>query len=293
MKIEEIYLNLKNISTLIYIIYQRLTKLEIEHKESSIEYENQLEALDSLLKMEKYYYGIIIKQAKKNYGVIIDISAENLKNTTEKMPKDTLIHDTSIFIYNELEEEDLIAMRMSYKLYELYIKLKEEDSIDNQVINGYEPKRDKYFLDIISDEIIGTTDKKNRKKLIQAKYTYAFIHPQKEEVQIENEDYVNAIVAIKNSSEIMDYASMISQANKEEIVKSQKKYLLSFLYSRACLLQMESLMIETLRETLVILNKIDETTANDGAKAFMSLFDCIDEDRKKYLNRNYKYERKY
>lgn len=292
----EVYESIKNTSYGIYTLYKKLEELEIEGKESTIEYEKVLKAIEQYTQIENNYYEILEKMSEKDNELPLNLGALTLIDAKSSFGQFARIGEVLNIIFNDFEEDDIIPMRMNNKIFEIYLHIMtNEDDMARKQYEVFEAQKEQYFIDILSSMIKDKNYQSYRKELIKAKYKIAFINrkrnPQKPGIDFS----LYTPAGFANIIEIIEYAKKIYRLNENEIFFSGniRSILLSSAYIRANLMQMDDVCIETLKLRLDETEKSGEITVGFGKKIFEEILEYQSQDKKEFKDKGNALNRKF
>ena len=263
-------------------MYQRLARLEYENKVDTLEYENILDKLVMMKEVEMSYYEMLTKlyDCKQILGFNVIAKKEiSCKNSEIK-----LIHDPSFLFSDNLKINDIIAMRVSAKIADIFRHMYYTNPADINVYDTYGPIRDKYFLDVLTSQIDDSEYKKYRKMLIDTKYNFAFIYDKNilELLEYDEEDEENEIIDL--------IASLGTKLNNSILLneKNSKRFLLDINYIRACALATPIEYLESLKYSIEINDNI-----NEGDLVFIKILEMAIDDKNNFDENDIPYTRRF
>lgn len=124
---KEIYYSLRNITSILYRLYRKLTILETEGKDSSLEYENTLKLIEFYTAIEDQYYEKLEKLVEDDDEIIEKLYVNNLISTASTFPPDKQLSDPTYIIFHDVKEDDIIPMRIANKLFETSVMTRKTD----------------------------------------------------------------------------------------------------------------------------------------------------------------------
>ncbi len=288
----EHYNQLKMYSTFIYSMYRKLARLEFEYKLDSIEYEKTLEIIERLKKAESKYYEMLTRIYDKKHILVFNVIAQKdvLGKATEYIP----IHDISYLFSNKIKQTDVMTMRVSAKITDIFRHIHYNNPADINVYDTYGPFRDKYFLDVLSSQIEDSEFSDYRKMLIDAKYDFAFIYDKSvsELLEIDEEDEENENMDLVASlGTVLDYKDKFAKLNNSVLMseKNRRRFLLDVDYIRACALATPREYLENLKYTL----ESQKEPLSEGSLVFCRILDMALEDKDFFEEGDIPYTRRF
>ena len=293
----DIYNSIKSTTSVLYCLYQKLAKLEIEGKEATATYEETLRAIEMYTILEDKYYDIIEDISKNDEEVILRLNAITALGAKVQFSRDRKLSDPSYIIFHDFEGEDIVPMRMTNKLFETYLhnKVSDIDDINRKLYDEYGAQRDQYFIDVLDSMSKDKEFKAYRKMLIRAKYKVAFINKRRNPRKLESNFFTDTAAGLTNATELTEYAKKMYKLSEKSInaPSNARSILLSTAFIRANLIQMDEVSTEALRlmiETGVSLGDIE---ANAGKELFDRIVGYQDEDKETFKDRGNSLKRKF
>lgn len=299
MSDKDIYLSLRNIDSTLYYLYRKLEILELNHKENSEEYDSILKTIEYYKKIEDGICYIVYNTS--NPQLMLGLAADaTLEMCGTKAPT-KLIHDPSFIVNNKIHPEDLVSMRISARMHDLYIHFELKKDKDNivEIFDTFYPQKTKYFLDILTEQSNDPSFKEYRKILLDAKYDFAFVN-YKESIcnKIKDENIISAN-SFRNFTELIEYVDKYSKLNKATMLypKNIRRFLLGINYIRANLIQMQESNINDLKTIVdfIISSSEDENgiVKKEGITAFGEILSFAEEDKEKYNREGFSFKRRF
>lgn len=288
----EHYKQLKLFSTLIYTMYRKLARLEFEHKLDSPEYEDTLKIIAKLKKSENDYYMMLTKLYGEKQILAFNVIAQ--KDMLGRVSSDKAIHEVAYLFSSKLKKEDVMIMRISSKITDIFRHMYYKEPAVINVYDTYGPIRDKYFLDVLSSQIDDSEYKDFRRMLINAKYDYAFVNDKDvcelldyDEEKEENEN-MDLIVSLGT---VLEYKDKFAKLNNATLMseKNRKRFLLDVDYIRASALGVPNEQLEVLKYT--ILNQ--GANMSEGSQVFVRILEMAMEDKDIFDEGDIPYKRRF
>lgn len=296
MNENDIYNSIKNTSYVLYGLYQKLSKLEIAHKETTKEYEDILRMIEVYTALEDKYYDMLEELSRKDDDLPLRLNALTALETNFPYSIDKKISDPSYIIFHDFDSEDIVPMRITNKLFEVFIHIKtSEDDIERKLFDCYDAQKDQYFIDILDSMSKDKEYKDYRKTLINAKYKVAFINKKRTVKKVENDFFSDTAAGLTNATEVSVYAKKMYKLNRESILSpvNARSILLSSAYIRANLLQMDETSIETLKLILETGEALGDIIPGTGKELFESILEYQSEDKTHFKNKGNALKRKF
>ena len=183
----DIHNSIKSTTYVLYTLYLKLAKLEIDGKDCTKEYEETLRAIEIYTALEDKYYDMLEELSKKDSELVLRLNAVTALESQSHFANEKKLCDPSYIIFHDFKIQDIVPMRISNKLFEVFLHNRVSDSNDIERImyDEYEAQRDQYFVDIL-DSMSKDKDYKGYKKmLIKAKYKVAFINKRRKPRKVE------------------------------------------------------------------------------------------------------------
>lgn len=290
-----LYESIRNITYIIYGLYSKLIKLESEGKSSSLEYEDTLRKLEKYEILENKYYEEVEKRTNNNTDFAVLMNARAHHNAKSNFPLYKRIGDIVHIVFHDFDQDDLVYMRMSNRLYEIFIHAKTEEDDFEREIYGFEDIRNKYLIDIIDSMIKDEKFKSYNKILIAAKYKISFINKRRIPIITHKNSMASMSCGVINTTEISEYAEKIFRLTNESLnsEKNSRSLLIASALIRADMLQMDEISFEAMRMMIDAGKIIGRIESNDGEKFFDSIVELKDDDKKKFGDNGHNLERKY
>lgn len=287
----EHYNRLKMYAMFIYTMYRRLAKFEYEGKRDSVNYLKTLETINNLKQSEKEYYDTLCRLGDKKQLLIYNILSQKEMLGQISQPKQ--IYDPSYLFSNKLKSSDVILMRVSAKITDLFRHMHYQDPATLNIYDTYAPIRDKYFLDVLSSQIDDFEYKDYRKMLIDAKYNYAFVYDKDvcELLDYDKEDEDNEnIDLIVSLGTVLEYKDKFAKLNNRTLLSpnNRKRFLLDVNYIRACALGVPNEYLEVLKYSIEGQKEISE-----GSMVFVKILEMAIEDKNIFDEGDIPYKRKF
>ena len=288
----EHYNQIKLYSMFIYSMYRKLAKLEFEHKLDSPEYENTLNVIARIKKAENDYYEMLAKTYGEKQILAFNVIAqkEMLGQTSPNKP----IHDPAYLFSNKLKRSDVVIMRISSKIADIFRHMYYKNPATINVYDTYGPIRDKYFLDVLSSQIGDSDYSGYRKMLIDAKYDYAFVNDKNvcelldfDEKDEENEN-IDLIVSLGT---VLEYKDRFAKLNNATLMseKNRRRFLLDVDYIRASALGAPKEHLEILKYSL----ESQKEPLSEGSLVFCRILDMALEDKDIFDEGDIPYTRRF
>lgn len=292
MNLLEHYATLKTFSSVIYCLYRKLARLELNGQVDSVEYENVLKLIDKIKANEKEYYENLSTLGDEKFILSFNVIAQKdvLGETNITRP----LHDSSYLFSNKVKDEDIIVMRISSKITDIFRHMYYKDAVTLNVYDTFAPIRDKYFLDVL-DSQIGDSEYSNYKKmLINAKYDYAFINDKdilelrEYDEEKAKEDNMEVLIGLGT---ILDYKEKFSKLNNKTLLHpiNRRRLLLDIDFIRASALSVPSEKIEMIKYVI----ESQEDKINEGLQVFLNILDISLEDKNNFDEGDIPYKRKF
>lgn len=288
----EQYNQLKVYSIFIYSLYQKLAKLEYEYKLDSDEYENTLNIIARVKKAESDYYEKLVKQYGKKQILAFNVIAQ--KEMLGQPSSDKPIHDPAFLFSNKLKKTDVMTMRISAKITDIFRHLYHTNPAAINVYDTYGPIRDKYFLDVLTSQIEDSEYKDYRKLLIEAKYDYAFVYDKSvsELLDYDEEDEENENMDLVVSlGTVLEYKDKFAKLNNATLLSenNRRRFLLDVDYIRASALGAPLEHLELLKYSL----ESQKEPMSEGTLVFSRILDMAIEDRDIFDEGDIPYTRRF
>ncbi len=289
----EYYEKLKSYALYIFVLYKKLARLEFEYKEETKEYEDTIKLINKLKKKEESIYDEI--RAKNDNKLVLSLSTIASRDLLgdKFTSKSKSIFDTSYLFSDKLKDTDIIPMRISYKLIDIFRHQYIKDTATFNIYDTYTPMRDKQFLDVLTEQIQDEEYKAYRKMLIDAKYDYAYVNSKDVEElkdydkELEENEYLDliatlgTIVEYKDKFKTLSMKTLMSPNNKRRLI-------LDINYIRANALSIPEIQLLSLKETIKA-----EEELTEGMNFFLSIIDLAINEKQDYDENDYPFERKY
>ena len=289
----EYYGKLKTYALYIFVLYKKLARLEYEYKENTKEYEDTIKLINRLKKKEESLYEEI--KQKNNSKLILSLSVIASKDLLgEKFDiKTKSIFDTAYLFSDKLKDTDVIPMRISYKLIDIFRHQYIKDPATFNIYDTYAPMRDKQFLDVLTEQIQDEEYTAYRKMLINAKYDYAYVNSKNVEElkdydkELEENEYIDLIATLGT---IVEYKDKFKKLSMKTIMSpnNQRRLILDINYIRANALSVPEIQLQAFKEMIK-----QEEELTEGMKFFLSIIDLAINDKENYDENDYPYERKF
>ena len=289
----EYYEKLKLYAIYIYALYKKLARLEYEYKLNTKEYEDTIILINKLKKQEEAIYNEI--KAKNNEKLSLSLSVIASKDLLgEKFDMKKSIFETSYLFSDKLKNMDVVPMRISYKLIDMFRHQYIKDAATINIYDTYAPIRDKHFLDILTDQISDEEYKEYRKLLINAKYDYAYVNSKD---VIELREYDKDAEENENLDVIATLGTMIEYKEKFKKLSlktlqnpnNQRRLILDINYIRANALSVPNIQIMALQEMV----KNEDKILSEGSKFFLNILDIALQDKNTFDEGEIPYTRKF
>lgn len=293
---KNIYFSLKNVTTILYRLYCNLIILEINGKDTSLEYEKTLKMIEFYTALEDEYYKRIEELVKEDEDIIERMYVNNLLSTESTFPPDKQLSDPSYIIFHDVKEGDIIPMRMANKLFETsYITSKEVDEIGMKIYSEYETQKGTYFIDVLDSLSKDSECKEFKKELIRAKYKVAFINKKRCPKEPEDEFISSSANEVVNAQEILSYARKMYGLNEASLRApgNARKLLLTMAYIRANMLQMEEVGMQALYTLLSIGESNGDLNPREGKKLLEEILDYEKKDKETFKSKGKSLKRKF
>lgn len=292
MSYTEHYNQLKTYSIFIYSLYQKLARLEYEHKVDGFEYEKTIDLISRIKKAENEYYEklALLYGEKKILAFNVIAQKEMLGQTSQTKP----IHDPAFLFSNKLKKNDVMTMRISAKIADIFRHMYYKNPAAINVYDTYGPIRDKYFLDVLTSQIEDSEYKDYRKMLIDAKYDYAFVYDKSvsELLEIDEEDEENENMDLVVSlGTVLEYKDKFAKLNNSTLMseKNRRRFLLDVDYIRASALGAPREHLEVLKYTL----ETQKEPLSEGSWVFCRILDMALEDKDFFDEGDIPYTRRF
>lgn len=285
------YNQLKMYSIFIYSMYQKLARLEFENKLDSVEYENTLVTIARIKRVEKEYYEKLVKLLGEKQILVFNVIAQ--KEMLGKASPDKPIHDPSFLFSNKLKKSDVMTMRISSKITDIFRHLYYTNPATINIYDTYGPIRDKYFLDVLSSQIEDSEYKDYRKMLIDAKYDFAFVYDKSvsELLDFDEEDEENEnIDLIVSLGTVLEYKDKFDKLNNATLMseKNRRRFLLDVDYIRASALAVPLEHLEVLKYTIDT-----QSDKSEGTSVFSKILEMTIEDKDNFDEIDIPYTRRF
>lgn len=291
MDTELLYSNIKGVSDNILACYKELSYLDKKGMSSSLEYEKCLKAIESLTKMEDYYYDIIF-QNEECFGKFIDYFLDSFDEKDFK----TITTGQWLLLFKKYDDNILVGYRIfnnvTDKVGSMGLSRLNDITGASDMVNYITAKKNKIFLDLISDVYKDSECGSYKDDMCDALYDFAFINK-------------------KDDNEITKPKEGISIANGEDIELLEKLLRkISKLTEERCSLPsnfrsialnicyLRSLLITLPREVCLgalanIVNDENTDRNSYGFTSILRLLESMDEYVEKYDEDDYSLKRKF
>lgn len=274
MDVESVFITLQNLSNYIYYCYKKLSKLEKNKKEYSLEYENTLLLIDELSILEDEFYNYINNNKDIAY-VISKFSYEKIK--AYKKPYFVLFHKFS--------KEELISMRIFNKIYCLYSdrELAKDDNFIGLEYSYISDKTHRLFLDILVDMIYDIKDNSSIKNcIIDAKNDCDFT------MKDNNIPYTLKFDNDFDSSYakcfIGELGRKLSNIGKKTIEQNYRSVILNVAYIRSLVISCNQNMIDDLIDEFQLEHERGNIEDTEGYDLFMDILYSKEELTEEYTD---------
>ena len=293
MDLAKHYSTIKLFATMIYCLYKKLARLELEGKYNSEEFKKTVKLINKIKISETNYYQFLSTLGDEKYILSYNVIAkkEALGDvSTKKKP----LNDVSYLFSPKADANDIIAMRISSKITDIFRHMYHKDPATLNVYDTYEPLKDKYFIDILDSQIDDEEYFKYKKLLVNAKYDYAFVFDKdiKElreyDEELEDNQNIDLVVGIGS---IMEYKEKFQKLDTKTLLnpKNMKRLILDINYIRACALSIPEENIEMIK--MVTLN--ENPNPSEGLNVFLNILNMAIEDKNNFDEGDIPYKRKF
>lgn len=293
MDLAKHYSTIKLFATMIYCLYKKLARLELEGKYNSEEFKKTVKLINKIKISETNYYQFLSTLGDEKYILSYNVIAkkEALGDvSTKKKP----LNDVSYLFSPKADANDIIAMRISSKITDIFRHMYHKDPATLNVYDTYEPLKDKYFLDILDSQIDDEEYFKYKKLLVNAKYDYAFVFDKdiKElreyDEELEDNQNIDLVVGIGS---IMEYKEKFQKLDTKTLLnpKNMKRLILDINYIRACALSIPEENIEMIK--MITLN--ENPNPSEGLNVFLNILNMAIEDKNNFDEGDIPYKRKF
>lgn len=293
---KEIYYSLRNITSILYRLYHKLTILETMGKDSSLEYEKTLKLIELYTAIEDQYYEKTEKLVEDDDEIIERLYVNNMISTASTFPPDKQLSDPTYIIFHDVKEDDIIPMRMANKLFETSVMTrKTDDEMGKRLFSEYESQKGTYFVEILDalskDEIC----KEFRNELIKAKYKVAFINKRRRAKEASDDFLISTANEVVNAQEILTYARKMYGLSQKSIEapSNARKLLLTMAYIRANMLQMGEIGMQALNTLLYMGEQAGDLVPKDGKKLLEGILNYEKEDKETFKSKGETLKRKF
>lgn len=293
---KEIYYSLKNITSILYRLYRKLTILETMSKDSSLEYEKTLKLIEFYTALEDQYYEKLEKLSEKDEDIIERLYVNNMISTASSFPPDKQLSDPTYIIFHDVKEDDIIPMRMANKLFETSMLTRtEEDEMGKKIYSEYESQKGTYFVEVLDALSKDETCKEFRNELIKAKYKVAFINKRRCAKEVSDDFIISSANEVINAQEILTYARKMYGLSQKSIEapSNARKLLLTMAYIRANMLQMGDVGMQALSALLYMGEQAGDLTPRDGKKLLEGILNYEKEDKETFKSKGKTLKRKF
>ena len=296
MTSKDLYLSLKNMTEMLYVHYRRLAFLESKGLENTLEYNLTLKNIESIKRFESMLYMFVIDRVKKDKDTIVHILGYLCMNDT-RLQLDDLIKNYSLVVFNDLSVDDIVSVRISSILFEIYLEYCNKTSNSEKYNEIFEAKRNKFFIDMLSKQIDDESFKPFRGIMCKAKYDYAFAYPM-EAVDVETNIEFDAMIVVKNTNELLSFYEKLSKLNDNSINSpaNARKILLTIPFVKACATQLLELDDDSVDAFMGMANITDNILGNktdSGKQLFFKILEDAKRESDEYLGDDYSLKRKY
>ena len=289
----EYYAKLKTYATYIYVLYKKLARLEFENKTNSKEYEDTIILINKLKKKEEEIYNEINEKNNEKLPLSLSVIASK-ELLGDKFDMKKSIFDRCYLFSDKLKKMDVIPMRISYKLIDMFRHQYIKDDATFNIFDTYAPIRDKHFLDVLTSQIEDENYREYRKMLIDAKYDYAYVNSKD---VLELRDYDKDKEENENLDVIATLGTMIEYKDKFKRLSlktlqnpnNQRRLILDINYIRANALSVPDYQILALKEMI----QNEEQNLSEGSKIFLSILDITLQDKESFEEGDIPYKRKF
>lgn len=297
MNESDIYNSIKSTTYVLYSLYQKLTNLEIDGKEATKEYEETLRAIEIYTTLEDKYYDMLEELGKKDDDLVLRLNAITALQSHANFGSDKKICDPSYIIFHNFKSEDVVPMRITNKLFEVFLhnRISDENELERRLYDEYEAQRDQYFVDILDSMSKDKDFKAYKNMLIRAKYKVAFINKRRKPRKLESDFFADTAAGLTNATEVSEYAKKMYKLSEKSINSplNARSILLSSAFIRANLLQMDEVSTEALRLILQTGEALGDIEVHEGKKLFDRIVDYQDEDKKTFRDKGNSLKRKF
>lgn len=293
MDLAKHYATIKLYSTMIYCLYKKLSRLELEGKTNTKEFEDTIDLINKIKLAETNYYCFLSTLGDEKYILSYNVIAKKEALGDVSGAKKQL-NDPSYVFSPKIKPNDVIVMRISSKITDTFRHMYHKNPAALNLYDTYEPLRDKYFLDVLDSQIEDKEYINYKKQLIEAKYNYAFIFDKdiKElreyDEELEENENMDLVIGIGS---IMQYKEKFKNLDKKTLTspKNIKRFILDINYIRACALSLPEENLEMIKQIILKENE----TKTEGLDIFINILDLAIEDKNNFDESDIPYKRKF
>ena len=293
MDLAKHYSTIKLYSTMIYCLYKKLARLEFEGKYNSEEFKDTIKLINKIKIAETNYYQFLSTLGDEKYILSYNIIAKK-EALGDRANSKKQLNDASYLFSPKTSLNDIIVMRISSKITDIFRHMYHKDPATLNVYDTYEPLRDKYFIDVLDSQIDDEEYINYRKLLIDAKYDYAFVFDKdiKElreyDEELEDNENIDLVIGVGS---IMQYKEKFEKLDNKTLLspKNMRRFILDINYIRACALGISEESIEMIKMVILKENPIP----NEGLSIFLNILDIAIEDKNTFDEGDIPYKRKF
>lgn len=286
-----LFYNINNVSKNILICYKNMAHLSVQGKTDSLEYQECLETLASLTKVEDYYYDYFAK----NYGRVFDDFMDTFLDTFHILNAKIITSGEWYLLFKEVSDDVLCGYRIHLNVQRILGCLVLDGTrigqINSEVLRYTDAKRVSLFLKLLK-EIKDDKECGNHKKEInKALYDFSYIYKIDNGVRIPEQNLM--LVDGRYLETLEKLCRKVSKLSKEScsLPGNFRSISLNNCYIKSLFITLPYRTSQSMFDKISSDESIDKSKY--GYKALESLVDMIGPLKEEYNGEGFTLKRKF
>ena len=288
---KNLFYNINNVSKNILICYKNMAYLSEQGKTDSLEYQECLQMLDSLTKIEDYYYDYFTK----NYDKVFNDFMDTFLDTFHILNAKIITSGEWYLLFKEVSDDVLCGYRIHLNVQRILGCLALDGTrigqINSEVLRYTDAKRVSLFLKLLKEVRDDKDCGSHKKEINKALYDFSFIYKIDNDAKTEDESL--SLISSQSLGTLENLCRKISRLSKDScsLPGNFRSISLNNCYIKSLFITLPYRTSQSMFDKISSDESIDKSKY--GYKALESLVDMIGPLKEEYNGEEFTLKRKF
>lgn len=288
---KNLFYNINNVSKNILICYKNMAYLSEQGKTDSLEYQECLQMLDSLTKIEDYYYDYFAK----NYDKVFNDFMDTFLVTFHILNVKIIASGEWYLLFKEVSDDVLCGYRIHLNVQKILNCLAFDDvhmrNINSDALRYTDAKRVSLFLKLLKEVRDDKDCGSHKKEINNALYDFSFIYKIDNDAKTEDESL--SLISSQSLGTLENLCRKISRLSKDScsLPGNFRSISLNNCYIKSLFITLPYRTSQSMFDKISSDESIDKSKY--GYKALESLVDMIGPLKEEYNGEEFTLKRKF